>query len=966
MPPGPLRSAAYKQIAGLIAQRLADARAGLDPLAPWTEEVVVASGGLANAIANELLQRIPNGIAGLQIHTLETLARRIVNAAGEFPRVANEAERRLAMRTAVRLVDDAMLESRGIAAMLERSYRDVRDSGFTLRAFERRVHSAERSLRNPRRTRTIIEVWYAYERLISRLGAIDPADLLERAAVLPKTKPQIVAGFYDMTGVQRKLIDALDPVLQFIPTVDSHEPPLLIEYETKHAELESVCDEVRKLLDAGVDPDSIGITARSIDPYDARLLSRFSTTRGFGTTFSEETPLIAHRIGRALVNLLRIRERGFPRAEVLELVRDGLRTKSRIDVNQADADTRRFRIAAGPAAELRLIRRNSRALDEYINVVADLEALTELPPDAILRRAVTTGVRQALSLSPSSPSSSPSPSGQAESLSYTTREDALFAIETESDLAALDEVAEVADMFHRAKPWNIRFDNNAVIDALEQRVLVAKPTGQIFLGDVMKLRGRSFEHLFLVRAQDDLFPQRRVEDPLIPDSDRRALTLREIGTGRDEEQLLFDLAGATRASYASSDGFGKALRKSRFLKGYVGTRARGDGAHAPTHPRTRATQLLARSGTNSPFDGYIAPNQKFIEKLQTVSPTQLEDFGECPQKFLLKHILGVVDIDDPERELQINHRDKGTLDHRILERFYRALSMDEIAEAASSLPLLPASILSRLESLIDDAFDNLEHEAPPFNRTLRTIERNATKRILRDFVAADFADLEQKGLVPKYFEYRFGAKYASRGRVDHPEPFVIQAAGMPIKVEGSIDRVDVGIGRLRIVDYKSGKALRHQKLGEKIDRGVRLQLALYAMAASQFLEADDVGGAIKPLVIGPKAALYEFELAEKRERLVETLDLFAKAISEGCFPAFPNERDEEFNSCKYCPVNHSCRTKHEPDERYAIGQLKDPRTLLGARTSRPQSASVPLDDSSSVPGETPDTCGRDARAPEAR
>src|SRR4051812_17736102 len=109
MPPGPLRSAAYKQIAGLIAQRLADARAGLDPLAPWTEEVVVASGGLANAIANELLQRIPNGIAGLQIHTLETLARRIVNAAGEFPRVANEAERRLAVRPAGRLRGGAVL-----------------------------------------------------------------------------------------------------------------------------------------------------------------------------------------------------------------------------------------------------------------------------------------------------------------------------------------------------------------------------------------------------------------------------------------------------------------------------------------------------------------------------------------------------------------------------------------------------------------------------------------------------------------------------------------------------------------------------------------------------------------------------------------------------------------------------------------------------------------------------------------
>lgn len=898
MPHSPVRSATYREIARQVAARLAESRAGTDPLAPWAEDVVVASGGLAGAITRELLARIPNGVAGLQLQTLESLARRIVNAAGEFPRVANEAERRLAMRTAVRLVDDAMLESRGIASMLERSYRDVRDSGFTLRAFERRVTSAERSLRSARRTRTIIEVWYSYERLISRLGAIDPADLLERAAVLLKTKPQIVAGFYDMTGVQRKLIDALAPAVQYIPAIEQHEPPAVVEYETKHAELEAVCDEIRKLLDAGVTPDAIGITARSIDPYDARLINRFAAARGFGTTFAEETPLIAHRLGRALVNLLRIRERGFPRAEVLELVRDGVRTKTRIDVDKADAETRRFRIAAGTAAELRLVRRNNHAVDDYINVVAELEAWTELPPIELLTAP-------------------------------------LFRLETETDLAAADEIAEVAELFRRAQTWNLRFDNAAVIDAIEQRTIRTGEgacPAEIFLGDVMKFRGRSFEHLFLVRAQDDLFPQRRVEDPLIPDSDRRALGLREIGTGRDEEQLLFDLAldGAThvRVSYASSDGFGKVLRKSRFVKQLPVTSYRLP-ATVTRQPATRATQLLARTGTDSVFDGNIPTlAEHFAKTIRTVSPTQLEDFGECPQKFLLKHILHVVDIDDPERELQINHRDKGTLDHRILERFYRSLDVNEIAAAAESTPLLPASIMSRLETLIDEAFDDLEQQAPPFNRTLRTIERTATKRNLRDFVAADFADLAEKGLMPKFFEYRFGAKYASRGRVDHPEPFTIEAAGMPIRVEGSIDRVDAGIDRLRIVDYKSGKALRHQKLAEKIDRGVRLQLALYAMAASRFLGVTNVGGAIKPLVAGVKPALFEFELAEKRERLVETLDIFARAIAAGRFPAFPNERDEEFNSCKYCPVNHSCRTKHEPDERYVIGQKKDPRTLL--------------------------------------
>jgi RecB family exonuclease len=149
-------------------------------------------------------------------------------------------------------------------------------------------------------------------------------------------------------------------------------------------------------------------------------------------------------------------------------------------------------------------------------------------------------------------------------------------------------------------------------------------------------------------------------------------------------------------------------------------------------------------------------------------------------------------------------------------------------------------------------------------------------------------------------------------------------------VEGTIDRIDVNGTRYRIVDYKSGKALRHVNLGDKIDRGVRLQLALYAMAVSEFFDADAaaVNAAIKPLVSGEhKAEKFAFALAEKRTRVVETLEIFMRSIARGEFPAFPEEKD--FDSCKYCPVNLSCRTRHDQEERQAVQRSRDPRTLLG-------------------------------------
>ncbi|MBV8520306.1 MAG: PD-(D/E)XK nuclease family protein [Acidobacteria bacterium] len=917
-----VRLAPYRTIALEIAARLAAER-GSDPLAPWPADVLVPSRGMAEAIAEALLEHFPHGIAALRLQRIDELAARILNANGQFPRVASDAERRLAMRMAVRAVDHPLMESRGVATMLERSYRDVRDGGVTLAELQSRIKST-RALRNARRTDAIVRAWTEYERLISQLRAIDPADLLMSATRLlasgARVPRQLVAGFYDMTGAQLALVRGIAgshiDVDVYIPTdaafaqpflraFDVHEtmPPRpqphtrATKYDTPYDELRDVCAQIAELLANGTPPHAIGIVARSLEPYDARLIQRLAKDHGFTTTIAEETPLIAHRLGRGAVTLLKLRERGFPRADVLELVRDGLHIETQLDVDAVDAATRKARIAGGTSDELRAIARRTRELDDYITLVAELETLTASLDLASLG--------------------------------------SLFRIETESDLAAAQKLDDVAALFRRAAIWTRGIDAAAAIDAIEHETLRTSTRNGIWAGDVMRFRGRSFEHLFVVRMQDDVFPQRRTEDPLLPDADRRTLGLRLIGDGRDEEALLFglvhDAANDLHFSFAAGDGFGKVLRPSRYLRGIANeTRPRTSVAHSE-RASERQLQLLAKAGTRSSFDGYVPPPPP----LAALSPTQLEDFGECPHKFLLKHILGVEDIDHPERELQIHHREKGIVDHRILERFYRATPPAEIADAAASLPQLPRAFVERLDGVVDAQFDEIDRTTPPFNRAIRDIERRATKRILRQFLTYDLADLDAQGLVPRWFEYKFGGKH--RERADRTEAFVVETGGAPLRVEGTIDRIDAADdGRFRIVDYKSGKALRHDNLATKIDRGVRLQLALYAMAVAEFFGADakQVSGTIRPIA-GNGKGKFGFALHEKRDGILETLAIFARAIAAGAFPAFPNEKDDQFNSCKYCPVNHSCRTKHDADERRALQPFHDPRTLLGGGAQEP-------------------------------
>ena len=990
-----LRLLHYRDIAAEVSDRLS-AGDGI--------EVLVASGGVANAIADRLLRHKPEGFVGLRIETIETFARRIVNAAGEFPRTAEDAERRLAMRTAVRSIEDPMMESRGIAGMIDRSWRDVRDGGLTLAEFESRSRNAR--LRNAARTKLVIRAWREYERLIGQLNAIDPADLLRRAAAIIESgnvdlAPQIVAGFYDMTGAQRRIIEALQsagkleaiyiPVAEgdayrfaepFIARFDrqpgnpaTRQPTWdVAQYDTRTIELRETCRKVAALLQSGIAARDIGIVARTLDPYDIALLNRFAATEGFALSTGEETPLVAHRLGRGMATLLRLRENGFPRGEVIELLRDGFVPKRSIDIDEIDLATRRAGIAGGTSEELKPLTRNS-AIAAYVAVVEELESVA---PD------VTQSGGEV-----------------AEFLEYATGR---FRIETELDLCAAEAIDIIASTFRRTGKWSVMFDAATVIETLQNEAVSAPtphtPLPEIFCSDVMRFRGRSFAHLFAIRMQDDLFPQRRLDDPLLPDYDRQRLEVREIGDGRDEERMLFQLlldgAAMIHFSFAGGDGFGKTLRPSPLLKNFVivmqperkTALLKNFGAAFIRHPGSagvppavgsdvwtqaggtpalpgasrRQLQLLAKMGTTSVFDGYLfAENDdeslraKLANALTSVSPTQLEDFGECPQKFFFKHILGVRDVDDPEHELQLNARDKGKLDHGILERFYRGLEDDDFHRAVAALPRLEVVIGERIDSLVDDAFATLAQNIPPFNPTMREIERTATKRILREFVAHDLADLEVTGFRPKHFEYRFG-KTRHSAVPDHPEPFVITIGGresgagsrsnvvsisdtrhptpdtLDLRIDGTIDRIDARPGGYRIVDYKGGKATRHKDLGGKIDRGVRLQLALYAMAVSQFFgaEAADVSGAIKPLVTSEThARKFAFELADKEAALRETLGLFVASILDGVFPAFPADDDADFNACKYCPVNHSCRTRHDFAEKYLITRHGEPRMLLG-------------------------------------
>src|SRR5204863_5707798 len=197
-------------------------------------------------------------------------------------------------------------------------------------------------------------------------------------------------------------------------------------YDNKELELRAVCASIRDLLARGVAADCIGITTRMLDVDDVRLLARFAEESGFGVTESVETSLSGHRIGRGIATILRLRERNFPRGDVIDILRDGYQPRSRVDIDRLDLATRKARVSGGRSVDIRNAA-NEPAIEDYRAVVAELEAATSLRH--IAER---------------------------------------FRLETEEDLAAAAAIADVASLLER---WNRHVDVVTLIDLLGQNAL---------------------------------------------------------------------------------------------------------------------------------------------------------------------------------------------------------------------------------------------------------------------------------------------------------------------------------------------------------------------------------------------------------------------------------------------------------------------------------------------------------------
>ncbi len=397
----------------------------------------------------------------------------------------------------------------------------------------------------------------------------------------------------------------------------------------------------------------------------------------------------------------------------------------------------------------------------------------------------------------------------------------------------------------------------------------------VLVGHVSMATGLQLDRLVMLGMAEDTFPSRRLEDSLLPDRERRAaagqLALCAERVDDDHRHLLAAMAAADQTTlffprgdlrrqgdrsasrWLLTDAARLSGRETMFTGELASTEGawlrqvpsyaaglvrldfpataqelrlaamlRDPGAIIRTDPVLRAGAELARSRRSNDFtrfDGNLAGlTLPDLTSIGITSATRLQAWAVCPFAFLLQYLLGVEVVQDPERKLEIDPLDKGSLIHEILERFIA----EQIAAGRAGPWTGPRH--RRLRAIAETVF-------------ARYHDRGVTGRAIfwRRDRARILADLDQ------FAARDDGRPVATELRFDDVE-YPLRD-GRSVRFRGFIDRIDdTGPDSARVIDYKTGSADAYKGLStaDPDQRGTHLQLAVYGTAARQHLHRTDV------------------------------------------------------------------------------------------------------------------------------
>lgn len=332
------------------------------------------------------------------------------------------------------------------------------------------------------------------------------------------------------------------------------------------------------------------------------------------------------------------------------------------------------------------------------------------------------------------------------------------------------------------------------------------------------------------------------------------------------------------------------------------------GTPAHRHPlvagdaalRAGAELVTSRAGDGfTRFDGDLGMVRDLLPEptSRVISPTALEAYVDCPHAYLLRHVLRVEPLEEPEEQLTITPMQRGNLVHNVLEEWLLA-ELDQGVPAADQ-PWSEAA-RGRLEAVAARWCAEYEALGLTGHPRLWARERARVLAELRSFPDRDDERRRELGATAHAAELAFGIATAPPLQVDLGD-------GRSVALRGRIDRIDRDVrGGLVVTDYKTGGSYRYRSLSEDAPDadGRMLQLPVYGLAVRAAEGRDDLPVRVEYWFTSNKGGWKRvgYELTDAvLDRFRSVLRTALDGIEAGHYPArIERPTSSPFPSCQWC------------------------------------------------------------------
>ena len=295
------------------------------------------------------------------------------------------------------------------------------------------------------------------------------------------------------------------------------------------------------------------------------------------------------------------------------------------------------------------------------------------------------------------------------------------------------------------------------------------------------------------------------------------------------------------------------------------------------------------------YQGAIAPRPEILDPRVNdrivLSASRLELLGQGPVRYFCRHVLNVEPPENLEFTLDewLTPLEKGSLLHKVYERVLREAVHSQIHPKSERFPKIA-------EEILDEEITLTRHRVPPPSDVVFEAETEALRMDMRVFLRIIRPEKPRWA----HLEIKFGL---SEGKYPAVE---LDVPGGTIRMRGAIDRIDeIGPGKVRVIDYKTGGARRFSRAGGVYNGGRRLQHALYSSVAERILESTAETMEYQfPTQAGQGEAI-SFARADLRN-WPDVVSALIELVELGNF--LPTEESQD---CGFCDYQAVCRATRD-------------------------------------------------------